>query len=268
MDKVDFSKIATEYEKYATVQKSASEILLKLLKIKDNEDILDLGCGTGHLTRKIRNLTNGKVVGIDPSEGMIREAIEKSKGLNIVYEVKNAENMDYRESFDVIFCNSAFQWFKDPKKAINNCYRALRKNGRIGIQAPAKKIYCPNFIEAIEMVKRDERTKEIFARFNEPWFFLETAGEYKSLFENCGFKVLFSKIETIITEHTPEEVFKIFSSGAIAGYLNQDYYNTELTEDYILAFKEIVKKAFEEQSDEKGMVKLKFNRIFLIAVKE
>ena len=78
---------------------------------------------------------------------------------------------------------------------------------------------------------------------------------------------MFSKIETITTEHTPEEVFRIFSSGAIAGYLNQDYYDVKLTEDYISAFQEIVKKAFEQQSDEKGIVKLKFNRIFLTAIK-
>ncbi len=266
--KIDFSKIATEYEELAAVQKSASEVLLKLLKIRSNEDILDLGCGTGYLTRKIRSLTNGKVVGIDPSEGMIKEAVEKSKGLNIIYEVKSAENIDYEESFDVIFCNSAFQWFKDPEKAIKNCYRALRRYGRIGIQAPAKKIYCPNFIEAIELVKRDERTKDTFAHFKEPWFFLETAEEYKSLFEKCGFKVVFSKIETIVTEHTHEEVFNIFSSGAIAGYLNQDYYDVKLTKDYISAFKEIVRKAFKQQSDENGIVKLKFNRLFLIAVKE
>lgn len=267
MSKIDFTKIATEYEEYATVQKSASEVLLKLLKISDNEDVLDLGCGTGHLTREIKSLTNGKVVGVDPSEGMIREAIEKSKGLDIMYEIKSAEDINYEGSFDIIFCNSAFQWFKDPEKAIKNCYRALRRNGRIGIQAPAKKIYCPNFIEAIEMVKRDDRTKEIFSHFREPWFFLETAEEYKSLFEKCGFKVVFSKIETITTEHTPEEVFKIFSSGAIAGYLNQDYYDIKLAEDYISAFKTILKKAFELQT-EKGIVKLKFNRIFLIAIKD
>ena len=267
-EKIDFSRIAGEYEECATVQKSASEILLELLKIGNSEDVLDLGCGTGCLTRKIRTLTKGRIVGIDPSEGMIREAVEKSRGLNIVYEIKSAEDMDYVESFDVIFCNSAFQWFKDPEKAVRNCYRALRKNGRMGIQAPAKKAYCPNFIEAIEMVRNDDRTKGTFAHFKEPWFFLETAEEYKSLFEKCGFNVVFSKIETITTEHTPEEVFKVFSTGAVVGYLNQDCYSVKLTEDYISAFKEIVKKAFKRQSDERGVVKLRFNRIFLIAVKE
>ncbi len=75
MSKVNFSEIAKDYEKIASMQKSASEIMLNLLKIKENDDVLDLGCGTGHLTRKIRNLTKGRVVGIDPSEGMMREAI-------------------------------------------------------------------------------------------------------------------------------------------------------------------------------------------------
>ncbi len=83
MSKVNFSEIAKDYEKIASMQKSASEIMLNLLKIKENDDVLDLGCGTGHLTRKIRNLTEGRVVGIDPSEGMMREAIEKSRGLGI-----------------------------------------------------------------------------------------------------------------------------------------------------------------------------------------
>ncbi len=267
MDKISFSKIARDYEKLATVQKSASEILLKLLRIKSYDDVLDVGCGTGHLTRKIRCLTNGKVVGIDPSEGMIKEAIEKSEGLDIKYEVKSAEEMDYEGCFDVIFCNSAFQWFKNPKKAVENCYKALREGGRIGVQAPAKRVYCPNFIDVIEMVKRDERTREIFAHFREPWFFLETAEEYSSLFESCGFKVVFSKIDTIMTEHTADEVFKIFSSGAAIGYLNQNCYDVEITDDYISAFREIVREGFRRQSDERGMVKLRFNRIFLVALK-
>ncbi len=266
MDEINFSKIASEYEKLATVQKLVSEKLLKLLKIRNNEDVLDLGCGTGHPTRKIRRLTNGKVVGVDPSEGMIKKAVEKSKGLNIIYETKSAEDIDYKETFDVIFCNSAFQWFKNPEKAIGNCYTALRRNGKIGIQAPAKKIYCPNFIEAIAFVRKNERTKEIFAHFKEPWFFLETAEEYKSIFEKYNFKVVFSKIETIVSEHTPEEVFKVFSAGAMAGYLNQDYYDVELSKEYISAFKEIVRKAFEKQAIN-GIIELKFNRIFLVAVK-
>lgn len=268
MSGVDFSKIATKYEDYSSVQKSAAEILLELLKIGNNDDVLDLGCGVGNLTRTIRKISKGKVVGFDPSEGMIREAIEKSRGFDITFEVKSAEEMDHKNCFSVIFCNSAFQWFRDPQKVVENCHTALRKGGRIGIQAPAKRVYSPNFIEAVKKVKEDRRTKDIFSHFKDPWFFLETPDEYKNLFEKIGFKMVFSEIESIKTKHAPEEIFKIFSSGAIAGYLNQDFYDVKIDEDYMDTFKKIVKDAFVQQANEQGEVELIFNRVFLVAIKE
>ena len=265
---IDFSDIAAEYEKHAVVQKSASEILLKLLNIGDNDDVLDLGCGTGSLARKIRGITKGRVVGIDPSPLMIKEAIKKSVGLDITYEVISAEELNYKESFDVIVCNSAFQWFRDPRKSIQNCYEALRYGGRIGIQAPAGNNYCPNFIRAVEAVREDERTRDMFLYFKNPWFLLESEDEYKKLFESAGFRVGFSVIEKVVSRHTPEEVLKIFMSGAAAGYLNQRYYNVKISGEYIDAFVNIVKESFEKQAENDGMVKLEFNRLFLIGVKE
>ena len=264
----NFSEIAKYYDSSSVVQKSSADILLELLKIGDTDDVLDIGCGTGYLTRKIRAITKGRVVGIDPYPSMIDEARRQSKKLNIEYEVKSAEEIKYEEEFDIILCNSVLQWFRDTELAISNLWKAIRKGGKIGVQAPAKKIYCPNFIEAIEKVKKDRRTQHIFAHFREPWFFLETVDEYKSLFERHGFEVIFSEIREVISEHTPDEVFSIFKSGAIAGYLNQDFYEgVELTENYVSAFLQIIRKSFEKQADERGVVKLVFRRLFLVGVK-
>ena len=266
MNKVGFSGIAAKYEHYSLLQKSAADVLLELLEIGDNDDVLDLGCGAGHLTREIRGLTRGRVVGIDPSEGMIKEAKEKNKGLDITFVQKSAEVLDYDNCFNVIFCNSAFQWFRDPQKAIEKCYMALRKGSRIGMQAPARRIYCPNFIEAVDKVKEDPRTKDIFTHFKEPWFILETADQYTELFEKYRFRVVFSKIESVTTKHTPEEVFNTFSSGAAAGYLNQDYYDIQIDESYIDYFGEILKDAFAHQANDQGEIVVVFHRIFLLAI--
>ncbi len=263
----NFSNIAKVYEDYAKVQSMASLFLLDLLNLKGYEDVLDLGCGSGKLTRKIRSITRGKVVGIDPSEGMIKEAQNKSKDLDIIFKVISSEDITFIEEFDIVFCNSAFQWFDDPEKALRNIYRALRNRGKVGIQAPARKVYLPNFIKAVEDAKRDPHIKDVFSHFRSPWFFLETEEEYNKLFEKVGFEILYSKIIPIITKHTPDEVFKIFSSGAIAGYLNQKYYDIELPKDYPELFLDLIKKAFEKQKDKYGLVSLKFYRIFLIAEK-
>jgi len=131
MNGVDFSKIATKYEDYSSVQKSAAEILLNLLKIGNTDDVLDLGCGVGNLTRKIKEITSGKVVGIDPSEGMIKEAIEKDRGLDIAFEVKSVEELNYRDCFNVIFCNSSLQWFREPQNHKKQLTIATRLYGKV-----------------------------------------------------------------------------------------------------------------------------------------
>ncbi len=268
MNNINFSEIAKRYEKDSLVQNSAAEILIGLLRFNGNEDILDLGCGTGHLTRRIKGMTTGKVFGVDSSEGMVREARRKNEGLDILFETKKAEDLDYKNAFDIVFCNSSFMWFKDPGRVIQNCYRALRENGRIGIQAPAKRIYCPNFIQAIEKVKADSRTRDIFASFKNPWLFLETAEEYQSLFQKAGFSVLFSRIDEIRTSRMQEEASRIFESGAAAGYLNQEYYDVVIDEFYINSFRQIIRDTFNEQASNDGLVELIFNRIYLVAIKE
>ncbi|GAB5046755.1 hypothetical protein [Thermodesulfovibrio sp. TK110] len=88
------------------------------------------------------------------------------------------------------------------------------------------------------------------------------------LFEQVGFSVPFSKIEEIKTLHTPEEVFKIFESGAAAGYLNQDFYDIPIDKEYIENFKRIIKEVFNNQTKENGFVELIFYRIYLVAIKK
>ena len=78
---------------------------------------------------------------------------------------QTAEVLDYSEAVSVIFCNSAFQWFVDPARVLANCCKALRPSGRLGIQAPARRNYCPNFLAALAAVKADPRTAAIFAAF-------------------------------------------------------------------------------------------------------
>ncbi|MDY6911013.1 MAG: methyltransferase domain-containing protein [Chloroflexota bacterium] len=263
----DFLKISANYEKDSLVQKSASDELFDLLDIKEANNVLDLGCGTGHLTKAIREITTGKVVGIDGAEGMIEEAERNYKHLDISFEARPAADLRYPELFDVIFCNSAFQWFNPPDPALRSCFAALWNGGRMGIQAPATKMYSPNFIQAVGNVKAAPETSKTLAHFKEPWFFRETAEEYQSLFESLGFEVAHSRIDRIATSHTPDEVFKVFDSGAAAGYLNQSYYSIPISETYIESFREIVRKSFIAQANSEGKVDLVFFRIYLLARK-
>jgi len=265
--RMGFNEISARYERDSIVQSSAAGKLLGLLDIKRDDDVLDLGCGAGNLTKKLRALTAGKVVGIDPSEGMIREAEAKRDGHDIAFSVINADTMQFRDRFSAIFCNSVFQWFRDPALVLKNCHTALRKGGRMAIQAPATKDYCPQFIAAVNAAANDARTAKTYSSLGSPWLFLETAEEYAALFRRAGFTVPFAKIETISSVHSPDEAMTIFESGAAAGYLNQEHYSTKTDEEYTKAFREIVRISFQRQTRQDGKIELVFNRIYLVAIK-
>lgn len=263
----DFSEIAKRYEKDSLVQKSASEQLFDLLQIGGGDDVLDVGCGAGNLTRTIAEKTKGKVVGVDASEGMISEAKKKYGSFGIEFNVCPVEKLSYTNSFDVVFCNSAFQWFKHPKPALQSCFKALKAGGRMGIQAPARNDYCPNYLEAIEKVKADPQLSGQFASFTVPWLFFDTAKEYAQMFEAAGFDVEHAWIDRVSSFHTPEEVFKIFDSGASAGYLNPKCYSSPISEEYVAAFRKVMLESFKTQANSDGKVNLVFYRIFLLANK-
>lgn len=263
----DFSDISKQYEEDSIVQKSASEVLLDLLDIQASDNVLDLGCGTGHITRQLKEKTSGRVVGIDSAPGMIDEANEKYRDEGISFRNLPVEQLDYQDEFDKIFCNSAFQWFSSPEQLLRRCYNVLKPGGSMAIQAPARETYCPHFINAIEAVITDTSTKTIFSTFRSPWFFLDTAEEYSDLFAEAGFLVNSSTIEKVVTSHTSDEVYKIFTSGAAAGYLNQAFYDVAWTEHYEEAFKKIVRGDFISQSDSNGRIALIFYRIYLLAEK-
>ena len=210
----EFDDIARRYEKDSVVQRAASEVLFDLLRIGLHEDVLDLGCATGHLTEHIGQMTEGRVLGVDPSPEMIAEAVANHGTDRVQFSVSAAAGLSAQAEFDVIFCNSAFQWFRNERQALESCYRALRTGGRMAIQAPGSAEYCPNFLAALEQVDGDSETSAWFAHFHSPWLFLDSAEEYKALFESVGFPVPFSRIDVTHTRNTPTEVMSVFDSGA------------------------------------------------------
>ena len=262
-----FDEIASRYRQTSLVQATAGERLIELLDIPKDADILDVGCGTGNLTTELAGKTTGKVTGIDPSGEMVRVASAAFSDQRTSFMQMDAECIDFDGEFDIVYCNSAFQWFKNPSRFLDNAIRALRPGGRIGIQAPARQEYCPVFIDAIQQCCGNPEIGEVFSGFRPPWFFLETENEYRTLFEQAGFRVLFCTIEGSRSYRTPQQVFDVFCSGARAGYLDPACYDVQWPEGFESAFLDGIQKTFDRQVDNDGMIDLMFHRIFIIAEK-
>lgn len=260
---MDFTAISKTYETNGLVQKDSAMSLLDIAELRGDEDILDVGCGPGFFTRMVRERTSGRVVGADPSPGMIAEASKSAEGLEIEYLISTAENLVFDAEFDAVFTNSAFQWFGDPAKALRQCLAALRPGGRFYMQAPARKVFCPVFISTFEDVAADTRTAKWFAGFKSPWVFLETAENYKALAESSGFVSVQAKMAEDGARRTPDEALRIFKSGAAAAYLNQDCYADTLPDSYATDFAEIMLDSLRRKAEADGRLELAFNRVYL-----
>ena len=109
----EFSKNASSYENLNSVQNRVVEKLLSYIKSKPKH-ILDLGCGSGALCKKI-DWKFKSFTGVDFAPGML-ELHPKSKKIECVYGDFNDptlfENL-LTYKYDFIFSASALQWAED-----------------------------------------------------------------------------------------------------------------------------------------------------------
>lgn len=151
-----------------------------------HKKILDIGCGDGKLSMEVLNRTKARqLVGIDLDEKEISKA-KKIKDSRLSFLVANSSNLpSSNEEFDSIFCNIAFQQFKDKEESLKEMYRILKKKGEIII----------NFIEEKSEVL--EETIEILKK--DFGIVLENKGskikrkEFENLAKNTGFRIEYSQ---------------------------------------------------------------------------
>ena len=120
-----------KYKKASRHQKEWGNGLISQLHLKGDETVLDLGCGDGVLSGQIAQLVpNGKVIGIDASSGML-ETAQKLQKDNLSFLQMDINELDFSDTFDVIFSNAALHWILDHPLLLKHSFRALKKGGRI-----------------------------------------------------------------------------------------------------------------------------------------
>ena len=98
--------------------------LLEYVACNPEQNILDLGCGTGTLIYALSQRV-GRVGGVDSSEAMITKAEELYPQLEI--HVMNACNIPWRDFFDLIFSNAVFHWITEQNVLLQKIWAALKK---------------------------------------------------------------------------------------------------------------------------------------------
>jgi malonyl-CoA O-methyltransferase len=134
----DFDEAASKYNKYAIAQ---DVILAKLIKmaekfIKQDSQILDIGCGTGRFAHQF---INNEVTQFDLSLEMLEIAKNGSKNL-VQGDMHNLPFKD--ESYDVVVSSMALQWSDNLSQAIDEIFRVAKKSGKVIIAIPIENSLC------------------------------------------------------------------------------------------------------------------------------
>ena len=159
-----FSKSLRTYNAHAKVQNYMADKLVKLLielNGSDFKNILEIGCGTGYLTRTIFNKMKFQKLFandiVSESETYINEISS-----NIAFIEGDAEKVEFPKNLDLIISNATFQWIEDFPVFFKKLYLSLNDNGILAFSsfAPAnfKEIvnitnYGLNYYENGEIIK-------------------------------------------------------------------------------------------------------------------
>ena len=141
---VDFyERAAPSYDEWAGgVNARAARHLAGLVSVQPGESALDIGCGTGLVTRHLSDATGdgGFTFGVDISSHMLAVAHRSREPYsNTVFATMPAERIVVRsESFDVVTVGQTLPYLVDPLEALGEAHRVLRQGGRLGISCQCR----------------------------------------------------------------------------------------------------------------------------------
>jgi trans-aconitate 2-methyltransferase len=174
------------YKKSSAHQKEWGNKIIAEFQFAGNEHILDLGCGDGVLTAQLAELVpGGFVLGVDSSPSMIEAARELRKN-NLEFKMQDIDSLDYREEFDLVFSNATLHWVKEHNRLLENCFRCLKKEGRVRFNF-AGEGNCSHFFKAVRLAMALPHYSRYFKSFEWPWY-MPSVTEYESMVKQSQFR--------------------------------------------------------------------------------
>lgn len=156
--------------------------IISMAGVRPTDQVLDLACGTGIMTRTIAEKTK-KVIAVDITDKMVNltQKMCNENGLDHVKVFnRNAEKLNFEDNFfDVIITRLSIHHFKNPDIVIKEMKRVLKDDGRIIIAD----IFSSELLEenqlhnAIEQLRDPTHVKAL------------SQSEFQSLFDTNGLAI-------------------------------------------------------------------------------
>ena len=142
-----------QYERFKAERRQPFIDLLSLVERRPDMRVLDLGCGTGELTRELHETLEAReTLGIDNSEAMLAKTAGLKPASTLRFRLTDIESFEPDAPFDLVFSNAALHWVRDHRALLQRLVAFLAPNGQIAIQMPAND-HHPSHATAAEVAR-------------------------------------------------------------------------------------------------------------------
>lgn len=196
-------------ENFQFVHKYGEDVM-ELLQVAAGSRVLDLGCGNGNLTNKLKE-KGYAVIGIDDSEDML--SIARASYPDIDFRKGNALNFQ-TEPVDAVFSNAVLHWIDREKQGtmLKNIASNIKTGGELvcefGGFGCAEQVHS-----ALEKIFSERGF--VYPRT----FYFPTVGEYAPLLEAAGLQVKYAVLfdRPTLQKQGLEGWIRMFDMAAFAG---------------------------------------------------
>lgn len=230
-----------KYDEFKDERYQPAFDLMGHVRGKPGMRVIDLGCGTGELTKFLaERMDNPVVKGIDNSKEMLGKAV---LGPNLSFECLTIEEqLGKPEKWDLIFSNAALQWVEDHESLFPAVISKLNPGGQLAVQMPSQAENTLNKL-LLEVVR-----EAYFAKALGNWTRespVLTMDEYAQiLFQNgAASMTIYQKVYPIIApDH--QTLFDFISGSSLLPYMER--FEGEIKGEFINVYKERIKGYFAE----------------------
>ncbi len=213
--------------------KAANQRLLDLVSLGSGQTVVDLGCGTGAVTRLMLSTVDGLVVvAADPSAEMLEEAKTNLSDVaaKVIFVCAGAENLSKylpTKADAVVFCN-AIHLISDKAVAMREISKVLGPGGRFAFNTtffegalPASSLafYKKIMLKTVRILRKDYGVTHQRGQRTEARQFLTPDG-YQELLLRYNFRILHQEVAEMQMPFEAVQAileFDDFIAGALPG---------------------------------------------------